>query len=461
MDDVLVIGAGYTGLAAAYYLRKKNLKITLLEGRERVGGRTLDCLISGNKRLELGGQYITPSQKRVTELVADLGLKTYQAWSKGNNFLFINDKVSQFQTSPAQCLAEHLNQPNVQQEIESALKQLESLYSEVTEASPWKSPKAKDWDSFTFQSWIDCNIKSSAAKQFFRFMTNQGFSTEPEQISFLQMLWFFKTSHGLPSWALGGAQANRVDGGTQLVAERLALKLEGIIKYDEKVISIEQNDDEVQVITENNAFRAKRVIVCIPPQLINAVQYYPPLPSDLFRAFSAFQVGNSMKVQAVYKKPFWRDRGFSGNGISFNGVPTFTYDNTSPAGKPGVLLGFLSATNATVWNDKPKEERISAVLRTWATVFGQDALYPKEYIEMDWMRESLTRGGHGAHFPPGVWAELGPALGGDSMPHFGRVIWAASDLAKDWNGYLEGALFAGEQAAQEVVEELSLQLTPN
>lgn len=452
--DVLVIGAGYAGLVAAYNLYRKGFSVNLLEASSRVGGRAFECILEGNKRLELGAQYITPAQVLVTKLVKELGMETFQSWCIGDCFFSFNNEIARYQTSAAKCLAEHSGNSNIFLEIESTLDQLAAMFPDVPANTPWECQYAKEWDGMTFHSWLENNLRNEAAKQFFRFMTNQGFSTEPEQISLLQMLWFLKTSHGIPSWALGGGQANRIVGGTQLVARRLGDLLGDRIKFEERVVGIEQDENQVRVFTKKNLYQSRAVIISIPPQLINEIHYAPPLPADLFRAFAAFQSGNAMKVQALYQRPFWRDQGWSGNGIAFNGIPPFTYDNSSPDGSTAVLMGFLTAQQATEWNNKPKEERKIAILQTWAKVFGQEALNPIDYIEMDWMSEPFIRGGYGCHFPPGVWSELGPALGGHQMPNFDRILWASSDLAKDWNGYLEGAIIAGEQAAHEVEEFL-------
>jgi monoamine oxidase len=453
--DVIVIGAGYSGLSCARGLHKKSARFILLEASGRVGGRTLDHVVQGGFRLELGGQYIAPVQTRVSQLVGELGLETFQAWGKGDPFLFHNGNIERYQSTPAEGIARLFQNPDIQIEIEKTLVSLETMFQEVIPSSPWESPHAESWDGMTFQSWLNQNLATQAAKDFFRFMTNQGFSTEPEQISLLQMLWFFKTSHGLPPWALGGAQANRVDGGTQLVAIKMAEPFSQQIKFHERVLKIKQEGNRVVVYTENDEFQAKCIVVCIPPQKITSIEYDPILPADLHRAFSSLLTGNAMKVQAVYEKPFWREEGFSGSGLSFNGTPTFTYDNSGPSGAPGVLLGFLTASHATKWNQCSLQERKKAVLQTWSSVFGPEAMRPLEYVEHDWMQEPSIRGGHGCHFPPGLWKELGSAFGKNQMPCFQNVIWAASDLAKDWNGYLEGALLAGEQAALEVLEILS------
>jgi monoamine oxidase len=446
-----VVGGGYTGLNCCLTLQKHQASFLLLEANDRIGGRALDKLIQKNFRLELGGQYIAPVQTRVTQMVADLGLETYQAFGKGDNFLLYEDQIALYQSTPAECLGKLLHHPIVQVEMEKALDLLDKMYKEVPSESPWECKHSQIWDGMTFQTWLESHLTTFAAKKFFRLMTNQGFSVEPEQISLLQMLWFFKTSHGLPPWALGGAQANRVEGGTGLVAEKMGEKIQGHVKYNERVIKIIQDARGSTVYTDTNIYKAKSVVVCVPPQLILSIHFDPPLPSDLHRSFASLQTGNSMKVQAVYQKPFWREKKLSGNGISYNGVPSFTYDNSGKEGAPGVLLGFLTAGYATKWNLEPKEIRKQAVLSTWASVFGSEALSPIEYIEHDFLQEQNIRGGHGCHYPPGVWEELGPSLGKEHMPYFGFITFAASDLAKDWNGYLEGALYAGEQAATEAL----------
>ncbi|MEI8301106.1 MAG: FAD-dependent oxidoreductase [Chlamydiota bacterium] len=451
MLDVIVIGGGYTGLNCCLTLQKNHAKFLLLEASDRLGGRAFDKLIHKNFRLELGGQYIAPVQKRVTQMVEELGLQTYQAWGRGDNFLFYEDKIARYQSTPAECLGKLLDNSVVQMEMEKALELLGKMYKEVDGKAPWECKNSHAWDGMTFQTWLDTHLTTFAAKHFFRLMTNQGFSVEPEQISLLQMLWFFKTSHGLPPWALGGAQANRVDGGTGLVAEKMGQKLQEHIKYNERVIKITQDHTGSKVYTEKNIYQAKSVVVCVPPQLILSIHFDPPLPSDLHRSFASLQTGNAMKVQAVYEKPFWREQNFSGNGISYNGVPSFTYDNSGKEGSPGVLLGFLTAGYATKWNLQPKEERKQAVLSTWASVFGSEVFSLVEYIEYNWLEDPNIRGGHGCHYPPGVWKELGSLLGKEPMPYFGHITFAASDLAKDWNGYLEGGLYAGEQAAKQSI----------
>ncbi|AGA24729.1 flavin monoamine oxidase family protein [Singulisphaera acidiphila] len=454
--DVLILGAGYAGLAAARLLRSRGRKVAVLEANDQVGGRTRDRVIHDGRRVELGGQYIVPDQTRVQEVAHELGLETYASWNEGDWFLSFEGRTARYRTSPGQCLVDEMGQPPaVRTEIETTIEELTRLNKSVSAVTPWLHPRAEEWDGITFASWLDGRIKTRPARQFINFMTNQAFSTEPDEISLLQMLWFIKTSHGVPGWALGGPQANRIDGGTGLLAERMSQELGQDVSLGQVAQSIRQDERSVSVVTNQGTFRARATLICLPPQLTNTVRFDPLLPSDLYRAFDGLQAGMTVKVQAVYDRPFWRERAWSGNGISFQGPQAFTFDNTPRAGTPGVLLGFISARQATEWSRLTPERRKAAVLGLWSDVYGEPSLEPIDYFEMNWPAQPFIRAGHGCHFSPGFWKPLGPALGGENMPRFGRVWWASSDLAKDWVGYLEGALRAGEQAAREIERELN------
>lgn len=455
--NIVVVGAGYSGLAAAYCLVKRGVDVTVIEARHRVGGRTLECFVDKGMRLELGGEYIASEHTRLRALADEMQLELFPTWSEGDNFLSLAHQVARYRSTPADCLTTQLRQPpEVKREIETTLHELEAMFVEVPAEAPWKCVHLEEWDSLTFQSWLDSKLQTWQAKKFFRFMVNQGLATEPTQISMLQMLWSLKTSHGIPTWTLGHSQLYRLRGGTQLLAEKIAERLGDRLICGTPVTAIDYSDGDVHIHTQQHTYRAGAAIICMPPQLIGSLTFTPPLTADLYRTFAAFQTGTVVKVQAVYHTPFWRDRGWSGNGIAFGGPQTFTYDNSSPDGAPGVLLGFITARRATTWSRKPDDVRKNDVLKAWEEVFGPEILDPLEYLETDWTRDPYSRGGYSCHFPPGLWHELGPSLDSTHMPHCSRLFWAASDLAKDWNGYLEGAIAAGEQAADEAEASLRI-----
>ena len=123
-----------------------------------------------------------------------------------------------------------------------------------------------------------------------------------------------------------------------------------------------------------------------------------------------------------------------------------TFDNSPPSGTPGVLMGFLEGNQARIWARRSPGERREAVLGCFVRYFGQAAARPAQYLERDWMAEEYTRGCYGAHFAPGVWTSYGEAW----RAPIGRIHWAGTEYAPQWNGYMEGAVRSGEAAADAV-----------
>ena len=81
MSNVVVIGAGLAGLAAARRLVARGQEVTVVEARERVGGRTEGLVLDDGTPLELGGQWLGEGHSRMYEMVGELGLSTFRTWN--------------------------------------------------------------------------------------------------------------------------------------------------------------------------------------------------------------------------------------------------------------------------------------------------------------------------------------------------------------------------------------------
>jgi monoamine oxidase len=90
------------------------------------------------------------------------------------------------------------------------------------------------------------------------------------------------------------------------------------------------------------------------------------------------------------------------------------------------------------------------VLNNFATYFGQAALKPRAYYEMNWSTEEWTRGCYTGYTPPGVLLDYGPAL----REPVGRIHWAGTETATIWAGYMDGAVRSGQRAAKEALASL-------
>jgi monoamine oxidase len=161
-------------------------------------------------------------------------------------------------------------------------------------------------------------------------------------------------------------------------------------------------------------------------------------------------MGSVIKVQAVYERPFWRDRNLNGQVVSDTGPVQVTFDNSPPDGSRGVVMGFIEATTARRLDRASAEERRRLVLDNYATYFGEQALNATGYVEARWDEEVWTRGCPVCGTPPGVLLDYGPQI----RAPVGRVHWAGTETSTYWNGYMDGAVRSGERVAKEVLARL-------
>jgi monoamine oxidase len=192
------------------------------------------------------------------------------------------------------------------------------------------------------------------------------------------------------------------------------------------------------------------VIVAAPPQLVLDIDWYPRLPHRRHELLRHMEMGQLMKCDAVYDKPFWRADGLNGFGLNDSGPVRVAFDNCPRSGDPGVLLAFVGGSTWRTYGLMSRARRKQHVLEGFAAMFGPKALDPVEYTEHDWTREQWTKGGPVAIMAPGTMTAYGAAI----RRPFGRVHWAGTETSTYWTGYMDGAVRAGERAALEVLERL-------
>src|SRR5204863_8369999 len=184
-------------------------------------------------------------------------------------------------------------------------------------------------------------------------------AAEPAEISLLHILFYI---HSAGRFELlleteGGAQQDRFVGGSQLVSIRMAEELGDAVQLSTPVRRIEHSSDGVLVVADGMEVRARRVIVAIPPALCGRIGYEPPLPGHRDQLTQRMPQGSVIKCMAIYERPFWRERGLSGQATSDTGPAKIVFDNSPPDGSPGVLLGFLEGERARVIGRLPAAER--------------------------------------------------------------------------------------------------------
>ena len=159
-------------------------------------------------------------------------------------------------------------------------------------------------------------------------------------------------------------------------------------------------------------------------------------------------LGSVVKCLAIYPRPFWRDKGLTGQVLSDQGPGHVTFDASGPSGSPGQLMGFVEAGPARALAELPEPQRRRPVLDCFVRYFGEEARSPTLYLDKAWAEDEWARGCYVANMAQGAWLDFGPWL----RRPIGRLHWAGTETATEWNGYIDGAIQAGERAADEVLQ---------
>ncbi len=427
---IIVVGAGFAGLAAAFELLSAGYDVTVVEARDRIGGRvhTLYDFIPG-KTVEAGAELIGANHA------------TWQAYAKLFNLEMLERTEYPDSEKPTFMQGKLLTPKQAQslwEEVDKYLDKYNALATKVDAFQPWKSPDAQKLDNRTVDSYIDEMDCSQLAKLAIR-LEEASDSNNPGWDSLLGRLATIKGGGLEKYWT--ESEVYRCKGGNQSLAEKLADAIgRKRIVLETPVVEIDVEDKFVEVTLQNGtALQADDVILAVPPGTWKRIIFNPALPPQLCP-----QMANQVKLLSEVHSRFWEKDKLSPNSLS-DGPAAETWDATDKQSGEGhaCLTVFAGGNAADIGRAWPSDQRIAHYALQIERIFPT---FTQNFIKgrfIDWPSDPWAQAGYSSP-APGQIMLFGPIL----YSGLGRLHFAGEHTSFAFGGYMEGALHSGATLAK-------------
>ena len=430
---VVVIGAGFSGLAAAHELSRAGYEVTVVEARNRVGGRVLSFsdLVPG-KNVEGGGELIGSNHPAWLAYAKQFGLQFLDVGEEDLEApIVINGK---------KVTAEQSEQ--LWEEMEKVFNSIVADAAKVDADEPWKAADAEALDKRTLADWIDKQGASPLCRSALHTMMMADNGVVTEWQSYLANLAMVKGGGLEKYWS--ESEVYRCRGGNQ----QLATKLVGAIGAARvltrtPVRAVVLTDRGARVtLGSGKVLEAEHVLLTAPPSVWNKIAIDPVLPVAL-----APQMGTNVKYLMALKSPVWRRTELAPELLS-DGPVSMTWHATDGQKGPGEALTAFSGGPAAdlcrEWTaaqrDRNYRAELEKIYRGITTSFVRARF-------MDWPSDPWSKASYS--FPaPGQVTAQGPTL----RQGLGRLHFAGEYSSYAFMGYMEGALNSGAAAAKRIAE---------
>jgi monoamine oxidase len=438
MVDVIVVGAGLAGLAAARDLVRGGADVVVLEARTRVGGRVEAVMLDDGRVVQTGGEVFGHDHRAYRQLVDELGLAIEPSYvaEPGEMSWGLVDGVYVGDEPPWMTAGERAD-------LERVEFTFATLAREVDPDDPWSHPLASSWDAISVGEWLRSVDALPAVRRRFELGSLSLSCDGPERTSLLAELRKHTVLGGDGFYDLNRWEGLRVADGSAAVPVALAGELGPRVRLGAVVSAIDVSRSPVRVaLASGEEVVAEAVVCALPAGPLREVSI-TGMSDERLRSLRAQRHALAAKVVVAYQRPFWHDSGQ--NGLA---ETEWLFGSTWSQGG-GVLSLLVPPERFSAFRAAPPGARSDAVLSGLAALYGERARSPAAMVERSWGADPFTQG-YISSWAPGDLMRVGPLHGTHEPPFYvaGSDHWVA--------GYMEGAVLTGRDAARAALSASSL-----